>query len=109
MPIASISRVSFVMVVNLAVPAREIPEFIAYAKANPHKITRLTPTRSNGICRYRDHHARFASIWSPQKNCFIRKLVGLNFFSLDGPPRRAPVLREGRKSMNIHQFRIHLG
>ena len=37
-PIASIRRVSFVMVVNLAVPAREIPEFIAYAKANPHKI-----------------------------------------------------------------------
>src|SRR6516164_9793174 len=26
-----------------------------------------------------------ASIWSPQKNCFIRKLVGRNFFRLDGP------------------------
>jgi tripartite-type tricarboxylate transporter receptor subunit TctC len=37
-PIAIISRVPFVMVVNLAVPARAIPEFVAYAKANPHKI-----------------------------------------------------------------------
>ena len=37
-PIASISRVPFVLVVNPAVPARAIPEFIAYAKANPYKI-----------------------------------------------------------------------
>jgi tripartite-type tricarboxylate transporter receptor subunit TctC len=37
-PIASINRAPFVMVVNPAVPARAIPEFIAYAKANPHKV-----------------------------------------------------------------------
>jgi tripartite-type tricarboxylate transporter receptor subunit TctC len=36
--IASISRVPFLMVVNLAVPAQEIPEFVAYAKANPYKV-----------------------------------------------------------------------
>jgi tripartite-type tricarboxylate transporter receptor subunit TctC len=37
-PIATINRTPFVMVVSLAVPARTIPEFVAYAKANPHKI-----------------------------------------------------------------------
>jgi tripartite-type tricarboxylate transporter receptor subunit TctC len=37
-PVASTNRVPFVMLVNPAVPARTIPEFIAYAKANPGKI-----------------------------------------------------------------------
>jgi tripartite-type tricarboxylate transporter receptor subunit TctC len=38
-PVASISRTAFVMVVNPAFPAKSVPEFIAYAKANPGKIT----------------------------------------------------------------------
>ncbi len=37
-PVASISRETTVMVVNPAVPAETVPEFIAYAKANPGKI-----------------------------------------------------------------------
>jgi tripartite-type tricarboxylate transporter receptor subunit TctC len=37
-PIASISRESAVMTVNSSVPAKTVPEFIAYAKANPGKI-----------------------------------------------------------------------
>jgi tripartite-type tricarboxylate transporter receptor subunit TctC len=37
-PIASISREPSVMEVNPAVPAKTVPEFIAYAKANPGKI-----------------------------------------------------------------------
>jgi tripartite-type tricarboxylate transporter receptor subunit TctC len=37
-PVATIMRGPFVMVVNLSVPARTVPEFIAYAKANPGKI-----------------------------------------------------------------------
>jgi tripartite-type tricarboxylate transporter receptor subunit TctC len=37
-PVASIGRAFFVMVVNPAVPAKTVPEFIAYAKANPGKI-----------------------------------------------------------------------
>ena len=37
-PIASIGRTRFVMVVTPSLPAKTVPEFIAYAKANPGKI-----------------------------------------------------------------------
>jgi tripartite-type tricarboxylate transporter receptor subunit TctC len=37
-PIASIGGSPFVMVVNPAFPAKSVPEFIAYAKANPGKL-----------------------------------------------------------------------
>jgi tripartite-type tricarboxylate transporter receptor subunit TctC len=37
-PVGGLLRAPNVMVVNPSVPARTFPEFIAYAKANPHKI-----------------------------------------------------------------------
>jgi tripartite-type tricarboxylate transporter receptor subunit TctC len=37
-PIASINNDSFVLLVNPSFPAKTVPEFIAYAKANPGKI-----------------------------------------------------------------------
>ena len=37
-PVAGIIRVPFVMEINPSIPAKTVPEFIAYAKANPGKI-----------------------------------------------------------------------
>src|SRR5262245_35731524 len=37
-PVAGIIRVPFVMEINPSLPAKTVPEFIAYAKANPGKI-----------------------------------------------------------------------
>ena len=37
-PVASLSRTAGVMEVNPSFPAKTVPEFIAYAKANPRKI-----------------------------------------------------------------------
>jgi tripartite-type tricarboxylate transporter receptor subunit TctC len=37
-PIAGVFRGAYVLVVNPSVPAKTVPEFIAYAKANPGKI-----------------------------------------------------------------------
>ncbi|HWP24836.1 MAG TPA: tripartite tricarboxylate transporter substrate binding protein [Xanthobacteraceae bacterium] len=37
-PVASIARQPFVMLVHPSIPAKSVPEFIAYAKTNPGKI-----------------------------------------------------------------------
>jgi tripartite-type tricarboxylate transporter receptor subunit TctC len=37
-PVAGINREANVMVVNPSFPAKTVPEFIAYAKANPGKV-----------------------------------------------------------------------
>ena len=42
-PVAGVIRVPAVMMVNPAVPAKTVPEFIAYAKANPGKINMSSP------------------------------------------------------------------
>jgi tripartite-type tricarboxylate transporter receptor subunit TctC len=42
-PIAGIIRFSNVMEVNPSFPAKTVPEFIAYAKANPNKINMASP------------------------------------------------------------------
>jgi tripartite-type tricarboxylate transporter receptor subunit TctC len=42
-PVATISRNSLVMVVHPSIPAKTVPEFIVYAKANPRKLNMASP------------------------------------------------------------------
>src|SRR5262245_7901232 len=42
-PVGAISRNALVMVVHPSIPAKTVPEFIAYAKANPRKLNMASP------------------------------------------------------------------
>jgi tripartite-type tricarboxylate transporter receptor subunit TctC len=46
--VASLIRESSVMVVNTSVPAKTVPEFIAYAKANPGKLSMASAGNGTG-------------------------------------------------------------
>ena len=48
-PVGGTARVPFVLEVNLAVPVNTVPEFIAYAKANPGKLNFASPGIGTGI------------------------------------------------------------
>jgi tripartite-type tricarboxylate transporter receptor subunit TctC len=48
-PVATIDRVANVVVVHPSLPAKTIPEFIAYAKANPGKINMASAGSGSGI------------------------------------------------------------
>jgi tripartite-type tricarboxylate transporter receptor subunit TctC len=47
-PVASIDRAPFVMVVNPSVPAKTVPEFIAYAKAKPGQVNMASSGPGSG-------------------------------------------------------------
>jgi tripartite-type tricarboxylate transporter receptor subunit TctC len=60
-PVAGIIRVPFVMDINPSVPAKTVPEFIAYAKGNPGKINMAsggigTSVRERCAPRYQAWH-----------------------------------------------------
>jgi hypothetical protein len=47
-PVASLTRGTYVMVVDPLVPAKTIPEFIAYAKVNPGKVNMASADAGSG-------------------------------------------------------------
>jgi tripartite-type tricarboxylate transporter receptor subunit TctC len=47
-PVAGLLRLSLVMLVNPSIAARTLPEFIAYAKANPGKMNIASPGNGSG-------------------------------------------------------------
>jgi tripartite-type tricarboxylate transporter receptor subunit TctC len=47
-PVASINRIPLVLYVHPSFPARTVAELIAYAKANPGKLTIATPPKGTG-------------------------------------------------------------
>ena len=47
-PIAAMTREPHVIVVNPSVPAKTVPEFLAYARANPGKINMASPGNGTG-------------------------------------------------------------
>ena len=48
MPVASIGSAPYVMVINPSIPAKTVPEFIAYAKANPGKVNMASAGTGGG-------------------------------------------------------------
>jgi tripartite-type tricarboxylate transporter receptor subunit TctC len=49
-PVAALARLPFVMVVHPSVPAKTVPEFISYAKANPGKLNMASGAISEQLC-----------------------------------------------------------
>ena len=52
-PIAGMMSTAFVMLVNPSLPAKTVPEFIAYAKANPGRINMASVGTGNTIHAWR--------------------------------------------------------
>jgi tripartite-type tricarboxylate transporter receptor subunit TctC len=48
-PVTSVMRYPYVIVVNPSFPAKSVPEFIAYAKANPGKLNMASPGSGDHI------------------------------------------------------------
>jgi tripartite-type tricarboxylate transporter receptor subunit TctC len=61
-PVASIGRDAFVMVVNPSFPAKTVPEFVSYAKANPGKINMATSGSGSGSDLYGELFKAMAGI-----------------------------------------------
>src|SRR5262245_4329888 len=47
-PVAGVFRGAYVMVLNPSIPAKTVPEFIAYAKANPRKLNMASAGTGTG-------------------------------------------------------------
>ena len=95
-PVASIDLVPIVMEINPSVPAKTVPEFIAYAKANPGKINMASG--GNGTSQHVsgelfkmmtgvDMHARALSRRGPALNDLLAGQVQIMFGTVSAVDR----------------------
>jgi tripartite-type tricarboxylate transporter receptor subunit TctC len=61
-PVASVNRGAGIMEVNPSVPAKTVPEFIAYAKANPGKINMATGGNGSSAHVYGELFKKMAGV-----------------------------------------------
>jgi tripartite-type tricarboxylate transporter receptor subunit TctC len=78
-PIASIAAAPFIMAVNPSFPARTVPQFIAYAKANPGKIDMASAgngTASHVFGELFKMMAGVEMVHVPYRNNYYSDLIG---------------------------------
>ena len=87
-PVGSIGRGSFVMVVNPSVPAKTVPEFIAYAKANPGKINMASAGNGTATHAFGELFKMMAGVdivHVPYRGSFLPDLLGGQVQIVFGP------------------------
>jgi tripartite-type tricarboxylate transporter receptor subunit TctC len=100
-PVASVSLLPHVFVVGPSVPAKSVPEFVAYAKANPgklnygaglgtppHLLSTLLKARADIDVTYIPYKGSAASITD--------LLAGQTHFTIDGLLGLYPLIKEGK-------------
>src|SRR5436309_12871503 len=101
-PVASLIRGALVMVVHPSVPAKTLPEFIAYAKANPGKlsygsggiggITHITPELFNMMAGIYMVHVPYRGV-APALTDLLGRQVQVLFAN---PAQSIPYVRDGK-------------
>lgn len=87
-PVGIIGRGSFVMVVNPSVPAKTVPEFIAYAKANPGKINMASAGNGTATHAFGELFKMMAGVdivHVPYRGSFLPDLLGGQVQIVFGP------------------------
>jgi tripartite-type tricarboxylate transporter receptor subunit TctC len=87
-PVASIGIGAYVMVINPSIPATTVPEFIAYAKANPGKIDLASAGNGTATHLFGALFMRMAGVAMlhvPYRGSFIPDLLGGQVQVVFGP------------------------
>jgi tripartite-type tricarboxylate transporter receptor subunit TctC len=99
-PIAGIADAPYVILVNPAVPAKTIPEFIAYAKANPGKINYASGGNGSTSHIFTELLQRMAGIQLvhvPYRSSFMPDLLsGQVHVTINPAPQAMEYVRNGQ-------------
>jgi tripartite-type tricarboxylate transporter receptor subunit TctC len=99
-PVGSIGSSTFVMMVNPSVPANTVPEFIAYAKANPGKINMASAGNGTATHVFGELFKIMAGVdlvHVPYRGSFLPDLLGGQVQVAFGPiAQSAELIRTGK-------------